>query len=247
MDQYREHEKDFTEAHYAELLALARQRYRFISFTETRQTDRTILWRHDIDISPHRARALARIESRSGVRATYFVLLHSDMYNALELEVAGILREIVSLGHDIGLHFDPSFYGAGADVEPLLRMERQVLETTLGVPIDAFSWHNPSVGDWIESLAADRIGGMVNAYAASIRNDFSYVSDSHGIWRFRRLHDVLSDGSERALHVLTHPEWWMEEPMPPRARVSRAISGRADRNERLYDAGLAASGRPNVR
>jgi hypothetical protein len=246
-DEYREHERDFTEDHYSELLRLAKNRYAFVAFGDTQTSGNTILWRHDVDFSPHRARRLAQIEAGQGVRATYFVLLHSEFYNALEREVVGIFQEIAALGHPIGLHFDAQFYGDGQDLETLLQMERRMLQTTLALPIDAFSWHNPFRGDWIESASAASIGGMVNAYSSAIRERFSYVSDSHGVWRFRRLHDVLAKAEESHLQVLTHPEWWVPEAMPPRARITRAIDGRAARNERFYDEALAAIGRPNVR
>jgi hypothetical protein len=245
-EDYRGQEHDFTEEHYRELLRLAKGRYRFMGFGDAPSDEPSILWRHDVDISPQRALALARIEVAVGVRATYFVLLHSPMYNALEPAIVRIFEEIASLGHDLGLHFDPAFY-EGSELEPLLRMERTVLETTLRVPIDAFSWHNPWRGGWIESTDGASLAGMVNAYGAALRSRFSYVSDSHGIWRFRRLHDVLAAGDEAHLHVLTHPEWWVDEPMPPRARITRAVAGRAARNERDYDEAVAAMGRPNVR
>jgi hypothetical protein len=246
-ENFHEHERDFTEAHYRELLGLAKQHYRFVTFTEEEREEQSVLWRHDLDFSPHRGLQLARIEAEAGVRATYFVLLHSEFYNALEREVVHIIKEIAGLGHAIGLHFDPQFYGATGELDVLLQLERRLLETTLSLPIDVFSWHNPSQGHWVESTKAASIAGMVNAYGAAIRERYSYISDSHGIWRFRRLHDVLAAADEPHLHVLTHPEWWMPEAMPPRARITRAIDGRAARNERFYDEALAAIGRPNVR
>lgn len=246
-DNYREHERDFTEEHYRELVRIAKQHYRFVTFTDQHLEEKSILWRHDIDFSPHRGRQMAQIEAEEGVRATYFVLLHSEFYNALEREVVRIVREIAGLGHAIGLHFDAQFYDRQEELEPLLRTERQVLERTFDVPIEAFSWHNPFRGDWIESAAADSMAGMVNAYSRTIRDRFSYVSDSHGVWRFRRLHDVLDAADDHHLHVLTHPEWWVPDAMPPRARITRAINGRAARNEQFYDEALDAIGRPNVR
>ncbi|HEX6642595.1 MAG TPA: hypothetical protein VF215_15860 [Thermoanaerobaculia bacterium] len=246
-DNFHEHEHDFTEAHYRELLRLAKQHYRFVTFTEEESEEKSVLWRHDLDFSPQRALRLAQIEAEEGIRATYFVLLHSEFYNALEREVVRVVQDVAALGHAIGLHFDPQFYGATGELDALLRLERHLLQTTLGLPIDAFSWHNPSQGDWIESTHAASIGGMVNAYSRAIRERFSYISDSHGVWRFRRLRDVLAAAEERHLHVLTHPEWWMPEAMPPRDRITRAIDGRAARNERFYDEVLAAIGRPNGR
>ena len=249
-DQFAGHERDFTEEHYRELLRLAKRNYRFVAFTDEsllETGEKSILWRHDVDLSPHRARALARIEAEEGIRATYFVLLHSELYNGLEPEVVRIFAEIAALGHAIGLHFDPQIYGERGELHALLQMERHLLETTMAVPIEAFSWHDPYQGNWIESANAASIGGMVNAYSGAIRDRFSYLSDSHGVWRFRRLHDVLAEATEAHLQVLTHPEWWTPDSMAPRARVSRAIEGRAARNERFYDDSLDAIGRPNVR
>ena len=93
---------------------------------------------------------------------------------------------------------------------------------------------------------ADDIAGLVNADGAGIKARFAYGSDSNGYWRFRRLADVIAD-SGPLLQVLTHPEWWVPEPMAPRARVQRAIDGRAAYMAAKYDAALADAGRENVR
>ncbi len=218
---------DFTEAEYRDLLRLAKRSYRFIRFPK-HATARSgaALWRHDVDFSVHRALALARIEAEEGVHATYFVNLHSRFYNALEEEVATRIDEIASLGHDLGLHFDPTFYAArGPGLDEALRLERNLLEELFATPIDAFSLHNPQIAGW--SSDRDEIEGMVNAYGAGLKARFAYCSDSHGEWRHRPLREVLESGEDERLQVLTHPEWWVPEPMPPANRVERAISGRA--------------------
>ena len=53
---------DFTTATYAGLLDLAKHHFKFIRFNEIKDNGRFILWRHDIDCSPHRALHLAKIE-----------------------------------------------------------------------------------------------------------------------------------------------------------------------------------------
>ena len=237
--------EDFTEARYRELVRRAKERYEFISFPEYATQRRAVLWRHDIDMSPQRALALARIEAEEGVRATYFVLLHSDFYNALEPVVVDVIREIAAAGHHLGLHFDASFWRDS--LEERLADERDLLARVFGADIRAFSLHNPGLGEWQDVLKADEIAGMVNAYGESIRGKFAYCSDSNGIWRFRRLDEVLESASDEFLHVLTHPEWWLPEALPPRARVTRAIEGRAQRLHEAYDKLLADAGRPNVR
>jgi hypothetical protein len=237
---------DFTEAEYRRLLRLALRSYRPIAFPQFRSAEPgSLLWRHDLDFSVHRALALARIEAEEGVHATYFLNLHSAFYNAFEAEIADRAGQIVALGHDLGVHFDPSFYAArGAPPEEALAAERRLLESVFETAVLSFSLHNPETAGWRDDR--DEIAGMVNAYGASLRATFAYCSDSNGYWRFRRLRDVLEAAEDERLHVLTHPEWWVPEPMPPRARVARCIDGRAARQHERYDRVLAEMGRRNV-
>jgi hypothetical protein len=93
----------------------------------------------------------------------------------------------------------------------------------------------------------DVIDGMVNAYGRGLRESHSYVSDSNGVWRFRRLKTVLEEAKEERLQVLTHPEWWTPGAMPPRARLQRAIDGYASAMGRWYDDITARHDRPNIR
>lgn len=224
----------FTERGYVELLD-AMSGYRFEPFGTT-ATEPHVLWRHDIDISPQRALRLARLEAERDLRATYFVHLHSPFYNALEAPVRDILRDIIDLGHDIGLHFEVAFY---ADLDEVglgvrLDQERAQLRWLVRAPVRAFAFHNPT-----EGFDAPMYAGLVNA---SRLPGYEYVSDSNGFWRYGTPLDL--EGPR--LQVLTHPEWWTPEPLSPRARVQRAIDGRAVATGRWYDDLLAAAGRENV-
>lgn len=239
---------DFTECEYRSLIQLARPKWGFVSFPEHDLFDRCVLWRHDIDISPNRALALAKIEREEKVSSTFFILLHSDFYNALETETAGVLRSIAAYGHHIGLHFDPTFYGdriaSRDDLENFLRLERGILQDVLGLSVSTFSWHNPTIGDW-GSIEDDTIAGMTSAYGKSIKDRYRYASDSNGVWRHDRIADVLKDNSNDRLHILTHPEWWVPSSSLPRDRVVRAVEGRATSTMKRYDDLLKRCGRPN--
>jgi hypothetical protein len=240
---------DFTESAYRGLLRRAKEHWQFISFPEHKQTGRAVLWRHDVDFSLHRALALANIEREEGVTSTYFILLNGRFYNPLEKEPASIVGKIAEMGHSIGLHFDPTNYGnrisSKSDLENALIFERQVLENMLGVLPSVFSWHNPTVGDWL-SIETENIAGMVNAYSPSIHERYRYVSDSNGIWRHDRLEDVLRDPAIERLQVLTHPAWWVPSPLSPRERIQRAVDGRAHGTMQVYDEDLKRFGRPNI-
>ena len=240
---------DFTEDAYRALVKLARSRYEFRSFAEALEMTSGVLWRHDIDMSVHRALALAKIEHEENVRATYFIHLHSTFYNALEAGIVSRLRDIAALGHHIGVHFDPQFHGVtpsdGDALERAVSAERDLVAATIGAPIAAVSFHDPDVAGFT-TMAGDRVAGLVNAYGPAIRDGFTYCSDSNGYWRFTPL-DELLDAGHKKLHVLTHPEWWVPEPMTPRARVARAIEGRAAATASRYDEALEKLGRDNRR
>ena len=247
---FRHFEEDFTEAAYVELLGRAVDRYRFIGFDAAlKATEPSVLWRHDVDFSMHRARRLASLEAERGLRATYFVLPGCSFYNMFEAGPRQLLREIVSDGHHIGLHFDPATLAEKASnqaaVESRIIWEAEVLECLIGESVVAVSIHNPNPA--LPWLTLERLGGLFNVYGAALGERYSYVSDSNGIWRHRRLMDALVQREQPYLHVLTHPAWWAPEPMPARARVRRAVEGRARSVMRDYDRELARNGRPNVR
>ena len=251
----RYHFEDFTETGYRDIIRLARRRWTFIPYERFREPGMVCLWRHDIDFSTHRALRMACIERDEGVRATYFVHLHSAFYHPLDPENADRIRRIVAMGHDIGLHFDVRFYGdlfSNADPEVLagrilffLKLERELLEKTFECSIRSFSLHNPDFKAF-RQIDDDEVEGMVNAYSRHLRDRYAYVSDSNGYWRFARLRDLLEAGTEQRLHVLTHPGWWTPEAMSPRDRISRCIEGRAASQHRYYDCLILESGRENI-
>jgi hypothetical protein len=234
---------DFTEDGYRRALALAcaTPAYSFEPFgTDTDAPH--VLWRHDVDVSVHRAARIAAIEADHGARSTFFFSLHSAFYNLLEREVAGAARAALAHGHWLGLHYDSAFHG-GVRADEIER-EAALLADVLEHPVGAISFHNPDLGD---DLAFDDefVGGLVNAYGRRLKERYAYVSDSNGHWRFDSLFDVLAQRPP-LLHVLTHPEWWQAEPMPPRARIVRSVDGRAERVLQNYDELLASAGRDNI-
>jgi hypothetical protein len=240
---------DFTEESYRRILEDARRHWSFEPFG-TLAEEPHALWRHDVDFSVHRAARLAEIECEAGVLATYFFSLHSPFYNLFEAGVTERARYVLSVGHRLGLHFEADFYGSISGHEELhdrLSDESAILERLLEQPVEAFSFHNPDFGGRDINFDSDEIAGLVNAYGHGLRERYSYVSDSNGVWRHRRLAEVVGSGAEPLLHVLTHPEWWQAAPMSPRRRVARCVEGRAAATLAAYDRLLADAERPNVR
>jgi hypothetical protein len=239
---------DFTESVYADLVRRARTRFAFEPFGTTAAHPH-VLWRHDVDISVHRAVALARIEAETGATSTWFFWSHSPFYNLLEPAVTELAREILGLGHRLGLHFDHEAYPHlrdKDDLEDRVDSERRQLEDWLEHPVSAVSLHNPDVR-FVAGMRGERLAGLPNAYGSALEAGYEYVSDSNGYWRFRPLPDLLDDAAVSRLHVLTHPEWWTPKALSPRQRVVRAIEGRGRQVLSSYDALLARHDRINLR
>ncbi len=240
---------DFTESAYRSILqTLTRYGYAFATFGGKEASERHVILRHDVDFSMHRALRMAEIEAEEGASAIYFINPRNIFYNILEPEIDELTRRVVGAGHEVGLHFDSEAYGITEwrrdELEHAIARERLLLETVLERPISAVSWHNPDLSNLLE-FDDEVIGGLANAYGRSLREEYTYCSDSNGYWRFKPMMDVIAEGHDK-LHLLTHPEWWTPEPMAPSDRIDRAIMGRARASRANYDAGLARGGRKNV-
>lgn len=240
------HFSDFTHGHFSECIDLAKRKFRFIGYDEIEDSDRFILWRHDVDFSMHMAAKLAEIEASKGIKATYFVYPHSEFYNLFEKEIFELVKTIQNFGHDLGLHFDSHFYEMTSieDLEAALNREKQLLETYFQTHVKVFSFHNNN--DFTMSCEEWSYSGMINTYAKRFKQEIGYCSDTQGIWRFSRLFDLLESNQYKNLQVLTHPEWWQEKAMAPRQRIKRCIEGRATNNLRYYDELLLNNNRLNI-
>jgi hypothetical protein len=236
---------DFTLSEYRGLLRLANEAHIFRGYNDFQRDENFVLWRHDIDFSPSRAVRLAKIEREEKVSSTYFVLLHSEFYNPLEGSVRDILLQILDLGHEVGLHFDFSFYRYNKKrLDQALSVESQLLEMTLETQIRSFSFHNPTEVEL--SLNGDSYAGLVNCYSPYFFKDVDYVSDSNGYWRHRSIRQALQVSKDRPIQVLTHPVWWASGVDSPKCKVDSCIDSRAVSNKQFYADLLRAGGRENV-
>ena len=236
---------DFTLNNYSVLLNLALKNYCFCFFTE-KYTKKSILLRHDVEFSIPIALKMAKIESDLGIRATYFIHLHSEFYNALEKEVITSIHEILNYGHQIGLHFDTHFWNITAEdqLENSILYDKNTLEFYTGTEIKVFSFHNTT--PLTLSCRKKKYGGLLNVYSDYFMNKYGYNSDSLGYWRFERLEDRLIKGEENNLQILIHDGMWQEEILPPRRRVYKVIDSNAERLKSLYDSFLAKIGVKNI-
>lgn len=242
---------DFTLSNYSRLLDIALGNgYKFseydLSSNGHSNQIRKIVWRHDVEFSVHRALKMAKIEQEKGIKAHYFFQIHCEFYNIFEKEINELAKQILFLGHYVGLHFDAHFWGVSSKkhLEECIRKDHRILEDLLTAEIKSFSFHNTTPA--LLNMDDTYYAGLLNVYAKDIRAKYRYCTDSTGIWRYERLEDVLNDNSIQYLQVLTHDGMWQDEAMSPRQRVIRCINLRAERLLHFYDDFLPKMGQVNI-
>lgn len=206
----------FTYTEYQKILSsLWEHGYKFKGYENYCDSDKTVILRHDIDISLDRAIRVAEIESKFGesigeeIRSTYFILISSDFYNPFSQQSISAIMKIRELGHSIGLHFDEkkyfqndSLWSEDVIIEYIL-LEKALLEKMVGFEISTVSMHTPSKKTLNANL---EIPGLINSYSEEFFKEFKYISDSYHRWR-ENVWDVIATEPDR-LHLLTHPFWY---------------------------------------
>lgn len=239
----------FTIDNYNTLVKLAVDKgFKFLTYTDDLlHSDRKeILWRHDVEFSPEIALQMAKIEHKHGVIATYFFQIHSEFYNLFEPFHTKILKEIQSLGHEIGLHFDAHYYNIQNPeaLDKYITLDKEYFEKVFDIHLRVFSFHNTN--QFILSCEDFKYGGLINVYSKFFKTNYNYCSDSTGFWRYEILDEVLSNENIRYLQVLTHDAMWSKTIMSPRQRVRSSIEHESERIKARYDELLEIFGANNI-
>jgi hypothetical protein len=94
---------DFTVFTYRKLLnTLFNQGFSFQTFAEfiEKKKKRSIILRHDVDSLPENSLKFARIQAEKGIRGTYYFRIVPESFDE------NIIKEIYSLGHEVGYHYE---------------------------------------------------------------------------------------------------------------------------------------------
>jgi peptidoglycan/xylan/chitin deacetylase (PgdA/CDA1 family) len=203
----------FTFSSYRKLISLIYDNGYIISdYHSYKNFDNPCILRHDIDMSLEKALEFALFEVEvlkafGSAHSTYFVLLSSDFYNAFSKASQAALRQIASMGHEVGLHFDEVKYDISGNTQQLIECvekEIELLSGILGTQVTTVSMHRPSKF----TLDGDiRFPGAQNSYSKEFMNDFKYMSDSRMHWR-EDVFSVVQSRQHEKLHILTHPIWY---------------------------------------
>ncbi|HXU27880.1 MAG TPA: hypothetical protein VN698_11670 [Bacteroidia bacterium] len=201
--------KEFTYKGYTNLLEIALNvGYDFVSFSDVKTTTskKFCVLRHDIDASLNAAYEMASIEAKLGIKATYFIMLRSPIYNLFSRTNHQFVQKIIDLGHEIGIHYDEGFYAKKKELNSLIEEEALILQNMFEKEIGVVSFHQPSLKIINNEL---KINKFINTYDRQDLDGVTYISDSNKVWKESTPWEIFDQSKYLKMHLLIHPMWWM--------------------------------------
>ena len=186
--------------------------YRFWSFRAPEDIPAAggLALRHDVDADLVAALAMAERESFYGVRATYFVMTQSPLYNLFSRQSLQLVESILSSGHELGLHYDAAVDAqlgrSREETQSRIAQAAEFLEHHFGARVASVSFHQPSRAILSNPLEC---GSRSNTYGQKL-NALKYLSDSNrGMKIPKDARRMFAQYFPESLQVLVHPMWWV--------------------------------------
>lgn len=129
---------DFTIRRYKHLiLALKSARYSFQTFEEFLRSphDRSIILRHDVDLLPYNSLRFAKIQNSLGIKGVYYFRAVPESWDK------SVIKEIASLGHEIGYHYENLTTCNGNITEGIKDFENNLKALRKLVPVSTICMH----------------------------------------------------------------------------------------------------------
>lgn len=188
-------------------------------FSEVQKDDACFfVLRHDVEFSIEKAWNLAKLEHDVlGIQSSYMFQTRNDVYNPFSYRGKGLIQDIQSMGHRIGLHLNLGREKNFSHLQSFIKSEISLLQTGLDLPIDRFSYHRPSYDLLKLKINVD---GLINTYDdkyfhlyhTELPEHFSvyYFSDSEHKWKYGNPLEMLTKPVKK-LQLLIHPYSWSEK------------------------------------
>jgi len=224
---------DFTFSYYKQIFQKALENnYKIITLKEFfldeyHENDKILVNRIDVDVKIERLREIFKIFKELDIKASIYLRLHAPNYNLLSIGNIKIIKDLVSIGCEVGLHTELEDVGEYCNLNKrkLLRQEVELFETVFGVKLYGTASHGDMTYynnlDFWKTNAPSDFGLIYEAYDKKLWDNCRYISDSE--WTRWKAYEngMLLDSDRRnpiehmqdnpkVLHILTHPESWYE-------------------------------------
>ena len=219
---------NFSTSHYIQTLKNYQKTHNFCFFNNS--ADHDVILRHDIDFSLEDALRIAKIEYDLGIKSTFFILLHSELYNPLGYVSSKLISSILKLVHKIALHYDEIFFEqANVNISDGIKKEIDLLEQHFDTNVDVVSRHNPSIRE--KKIPVKLPNGVVDAMSDKFTLERKYLSDSVQYWRENCFCNHYNNFTK--LQILTHPALWTDEGLSRSEILPRIFKNFSNFHEKL--------------
>ncbi len=130
--------RDFTLSAYHVLLdSLQQANYQFQTFTDflKKPAERTVMLRHDVDDRKLHSLEFAKIQHARGIVGTYYFRMVPESFDE------GVIREIHSMGHEIGYHYEDMDFANGNPHEAVKLFEKHLEKLRRVAPVTTICMH----------------------------------------------------------------------------------------------------------
>jgi hypothetical protein len=181
--------------------------------------------RHDVDLSLDDAVSVASVEAQLDITSTYFIRVSASRYDVTSRRGVRLLRQLVDMGHEIGLHFDtPQSMVATTSITKQLRDWRHLLESAAGVRVRGGTIHLPRRVPYHPTLDDLVASGLEYDPGSPEFNDGAlFFSDSRREWDHGCPCTYL--GHVPHIYAIFHPYWWCHPDVDVHATVNSLRNG----------------------
>ena len=200
---------NFTPTKYKTLLKTLKKAgyafYTFSGFIENPPETKTVILRHDIDKLPANAMEMAQLEHDMGIKATYYFRVVSFAWDE------DVIRQIVSLGHEIGYHYEDLNITKGDYEKAIQHFEKQLARLRAFYPVKTICMHGSPMSKqdnrelWKKYDYRDH-GIIAEPYFDVDYSEVFYITDTGRAWNKQSasIRDTVDSGFDIKIKSTSH-------------------------------------------
>jgi len=224
---------DFTLQKYQELCkVILEEEYTPLtveSYLRELPSGKVAILRHDVDRVPERALKMAKLEKDLGIVSTYYFRMNKKVFKP------EIIKEIASMGHEIGYHYEVLDKAKGSYEEAIKIFEEELNKFREICDVYTVCMHGNPLTPWINKDLWKRydlktFGIIGEPYISIDYRKVCYFSDTGRTWSGKfsvkdsvedsKIHvkttndiiELLRKGKFKQVCILTHPNRWCDNP-----------------------------------
>lgn len=226
---------EFTYEEYRNIIRTVKECCCVTDYKGALNADSFCVIRHDVEWSLPKALKIAQLDAEEGVQSSFFIQFESDCYNPFSENSKEIVKQILHLGHKVGLHYrQKKGVNAGSEIYYQTAVMQQQYNTT----IDAFSIHRPNANTQYEKIKVYR---LLNAYGEKFFERTSepdkavvkYISDSKQRWKYG-YPDKAFLREHKKIQLLMHPFSWSEKAVTMTENFQSILNEKNDSTKAVF-------------